>query len=137
MPGIWDKAKVLGGLRMDTEYEPGSPFVVYGMASAGQLPDDIGIDSEKPAEKTVLLTCEATSDGDGGWQTVGDAKVVGTLSGPIAVMASQAGPDDFPVVVSWQTVATKTREKATVLDYLGPYEGGDLDEVPPEWNQYV
>lgn len=135
---MWDRAKVLGGLRMDVEYEAGSPFILYGMKSAGQLPADVGVaDADHPADKTVLLTVEAAADGDGGWIAVGDAKVVGTLSGPIAAMQAEAGPDDFPAVVAWQSVPTKSREKATVLDFLGMFDGdAEPDNVPGEWGSY-
>lgn len=133
--GIWDKSKLLGGLRMDTEYAEGQTFVLYGMKVAGEIDLENGMEE---ATKTLLLTEEVAPNGDGGYElfTKGDgAKVVGTLSGPIAQMAAAAEPEDFPVVVAWQAVATKTRDKATVLDYRCAWEGDKAPKVtPPEWN---
>lgn len=141
MPGLWDKAKVLSGLRMDQEYEPGTPFILYGMKTAGIVPADVlpeGRGDGREVSKTVMLTQEVTPDGDGGWTPVPDTeKVVGTLAGPIAAMQAEAGDDDFPAVVSWSTVPTKTQEKATVLDFHGMYEGPKTPATTPgDWGQY-
>jgi len=133
---MWERSKLLGGTRMGDAYEPGTPFILYGMKNGGTLtPDMTGGDN--PAEKTVLLTQECTDDG-GVWVAIGDdGQVVDTLSGPIAAMLAEAEPSDFPAVVSWASVPTKTRDKATVLNYLGAYDGpSEPENVPPEWGSY-
>lgn len=135
--GLWDKSKVLdAGARLDETYETGTPFILYGMKVAGEVDLENGL---PPATKTVMLTEEAaiTDGGQYGTLRTREAVVVGTLSGPIAEMASQATPDDFPVVVSWERKQTKAEREATVLNFLGEWEGDTMpDEIPAEWTRF-
>lgn len=134
--GMWDRSKLLGGTRMGDAYEAGTPFILYGMRSGGTLGPEL-TGGDNPADKTVLLTQEATRDGGVYVAIPGTEQVVDTLSGPIAGMLAEAEPEDFPAVVAWESVSTKTRDKATVLNYLGAFDGpSEPDSVPPEWGTY-
>lgn len=133
--GMWERSKLLGGTRMSDAYEPGTPFILYGMKSGGTLTPDL-TGGDNPADKTVLLTQECVNE-DGIYVALGDVQVVDTLSGPIAAMLGEAEPEDFPAVVAWESVSTKTRDKATVLNYLGVFDGpSEPDNVPASWGTY-
>lgn len=133
--GIWDKGKVLGAGDMLTEtYAEGEHFALFAMASAGEA--DLG-NGLPPANKTVMLAQRVESDAKNKLTLVDEPKVVGTFSQPIAGMAAESSDSDFPVVVCWRKVTTKSDREATVLDLVTDRDVPKLTgKTPAQWGMY-
>lgn len=140
--GIWDKGKVLNAGEVLTDlYGEGEPFVLFAMANAGEA--DLG-NGLPPAQKTVLL-CQRveskTPKGGGPAELVlmDEVKIAGAFSQPIGAMQAEAEESDFPVVVCWRKVTTKSDREATVLDLVQDRGVPTLAEsdYPQQWGMYV
>ncbi len=140
--GIWDKGKVLNAGEVLTDlYAPDEPFVLYAMANVGEADLENGL---PPATKTVMLTqrVESVTPEKGGpavLRTFDEVKIAGAFSQPIAAMCAEASEGDFPVVVCWRKVTTKSDREATVLDLLQDRDVPTLkdSDIPQQWGRYA
>jgi hypothetical protein len=111
--GMWRRQKLFGGTRLDKWTEYDSPFVLW---DARILPDKVPTDLGE-ATKTELLVSALESPEYLEW--------VGTLASPIADMAGEATPDDFPAIVQVVRVPSSYRkgegDVATSLELISPY----------------
>lgn len=135
--GIWSKGKVLSAGEVMTEtYAENEPFVLFGMGTAGEIDLQNGL---PPATKTVMLAQRVESGDKGVLVLKDDPKVIGAFSQPIGDMAAEATPDDFPVVVCWQSVHTKNDRDAIVLNLVADRDVPAKPDgtIPMDWDMYA
>ena len=124
--GMFDKDKEIGTL-LTSLFAIGEPFILYGVRIKREdYPTEYG-----PAPQTELRVAKRSNPEE--------TFVVTTLAGSIATKAREAEKSDFPAVVTLgEAFSKKYNRKATVLNFLKPYdptENGrqaNLDsQVPP------
>lgn len=112
--GMWEKQVVYGGERMRETFGLGELFILWGIASGGEVAVEQRGERRMVA-KTVLEVSRMGSPEE--------HFEVGTLSSAIADMVPDATPSDFPVVAFWREVDPKEPglNPATVLEAKEPY----------------
>lgn len=107
--GMFDKDKEIGRV-ITSEFEKGEEFVLHSARVADErIQTDLG-----PARKTLLLVQRLS-----GGSVEGEPFETNTLASAIADKAEDASEDDFPCVVKWLEVPSKTYgTQATVLQYV-------------------
>lgn len=113
---MFDKDKEIGRT-LTSVFEYKDEFIVWRVhVDEGAVNTDLG-----PADKTVLLVSRLTAP---------DEKFeVNTLASAIADKAREAEADDFPAVVQLLQVQSNYKGKATVLQFVKPFDGR-ADDIP-------
>lgn len=108
--GVWENQILYGGKKMREEFAAAEPFILWGLADAGEVPVDEGTTGKKKMVPKTTLIVSRLAEPDEKFE-------VGTLSSAIHAMLErdqQAG--DFPVECYWEDVDTKLGlNPATVL----------------------
>lgn len=122
--GMFDKDRLLGGLRLDVEIPDGVPFILWDAGVIGEIALENGL---PPAVKTGMSVsrCDYST-----YEPVGEPFTVGTLAGPIAEKVRLKDDDDLPAVVQTFTVTSDKGNDARVIQFVAPYEGKIPDNVP-------
>lgn len=107
--GMFDKDKEIGRI-LTSVYSYGDKFILRNATvEAEPVQTEIG-----PARKTVLETSPLDKPQD--------VDTVSTLASAIADKAEQAEPDDFPCVVELLEVNSNFGNRATVLQFVRPWD---------------
>lgn len=119
--GMFDKDKEIGN-QVTSAFQLGEQFVLLGVT---QDKDKVAT-AFGDATKTRMKVCKLAADGK---SLHGQPFEVTTLGGAIADKAALATADDFPCVVELRRVATNKGNPATVLQFVGSFDG-TTDDIP-------
>lgn len=109
--GMFDKDKEIG-LILQSTFPQGRQFIVWSAEIAREdFPTDLG-----PATQAALEVSNLDEPGH--------RFTVTTLASAIVAKVREAEADDFPARVFWTVARSKKfNQDATVLQFVGPYDG--------------